>query len=78
MLLMVCFCCMFFTGGTAFATKVPPFGTQGYFAGIPRFLGGDKNIICVEVRKGYGTYLDISSIQVEKNEPPHFPQNFPQ
>lgn len=69
-LLLVCFCCMFFTESTVFATKVPPFSTQGYFYGIPRFLGGDKNILCVEVSKGIGVYLDRSSIRVEKNEPP--------
>ena len=61
---------MFFTESTVFATKVPPFSTQGYFYGIPRFLGGDKNILCVEVSKGIGVYLDRSSIRVEKNEPP--------
>ena len=67
LLLLTCFCCMFLAGGMAFANKVAPLSTYGYFAGAPRFLGGDKNFICIEVYQGYGFYLDRSSLYVEKN-----------
>ncbi|MDD6860650.1 MAG: hypothetical protein PUD48_00915 [Megasphaera elsdenii] len=70
LLLLTCFCCMFLAGGMAFANKVAPLSTYGYFTGAPRFLGGDKNFICIEVYQGYGFYLDRSSMYVEKNEPP--------
>lgn len=38
LLLLTCFCCMFLAGGMAFANKVAPLSTYGYFAGAPDSL----------------------------------------